>query len=75
MKTLTVTLCLTIAVLLESVGGSWDARFQKGFTTYKRGYWAPTPRGWKLLAEQGNADAQGNLGELYICSLTLQEMK
>ena len=75
MRNLTVTLCLIIAVLLGSAGGSWGASFQKGFTAYKSGDYATAPREWKPLAEQGDVDAQGNLGELYICSLTLPEMK
>jgi hypothetical protein len=32
MKNLTATICLTIAVLLGSVGVSWSADFQKGVT-------------------------------------------
>jgi len=33
-KNLTATICLTIAVLLGSVGVSWSANFQKGWTAY-----------------------------------------
>ena len=75
MKHLTTTLCLTLAVLFGSVGVSWSADFQKGATAYNNGDYAIALREWIPLAEQGDADAQGDLGELYICSLTLPEMK
>ena len=75
MRNLTVTLCLTTAVILGSAGERWGASFQKGFTAYKNGDYATALREWKPLAEQGGADAKGNLGEFYICSLTLSEMK
>ena len=75
MRNLTVTLCLANSVLLGSAGESWAASFQNGFTAYKSGDYATAPREWKPLAEQGDTDAQGNLGELYICSLTLPEIK
>ena len=75
MRNLIVTLCLPIAVLLGSAGVSWSADFQKGLTAYKSGDYATSPREWKPLPEQKDADAQENLGELYICSLTLSEMK
>ena len=37
MKNLTATICLTIAVLLGSVGVFWSAGFQKDLTAYQRG--------------------------------------
>jgi hypothetical protein len=40
MKTLLTTLCLTIAVLLGSVGVSWSGDFQKGLTAYHNGNYA-----------------------------------
>ena len=75
MRNLTVTLCLTIVLLLRSAEGSWGTSFQKGFPAYKSGDYATAPRESKPLAEHGDADAQGNLGELCICSLTLPEIK
>ena len=75
MRNLTVTLCLTTTVLLGSAGGSQGASFQKGFAAFKSGDYVTAPREWKPRAEQRDADAQGNLGEVYICSLTLPEMK
>jgi TPR repeat protein len=64
MKTL-LTLCLTIAVLLGSVGVSWSADYQKGLTAAKSGDFATALREWTPLAEQGNAVAQYNLGQMY----------
>jgi len=65
MRNLTATLCLTIAVLLGSAGVSESADFQKGLTAYESGDYATALREWKLLAKQGNAVAQFNLGVMY----------
>ena len=65
MRNLTVTICLTIAVLLGSAGVSWSADFQKGVTAYESGDYATVLREWTPLAEQGNAVAQYNLGVMY----------
>ena len=65
MKNLTAILCLTLAVLLGSVGNSESADFQKGVTAYESGNYATALREWKPLAEQGNAYAQFALGEMY----------
>ena len=65
MRNLTATLCLTLAVLLGSAGMSASADFQKGLTAAQSGDFATALREWKPLAEQGNADAQRSLGEMY----------
>jgi TPR repeat protein len=65
MRNLTVTICLSIAVLLGSAGMSWSADFQKGLTAYKSGDYATALREWTPLAKQGNAFAQSNLGFIY----------
>ena len=65
MKRLTATLCLTIAVLLGSVGVSASADIQKGLTSYDRGDYATALREWTPLAEQGDAFAQLLLGAMY----------
>ena len=65
MQKLTTTFCLTIAVLLGSAGVSWSADYQKGLAAYKSGDFATTLREWTPLAEQGDADAQSNLGVMY----------
>ena len=62
MRNLTATLCLTIAVLLGSVGVSASADFEKGLTAAQSGDFATALREWKPLAEQGDAAAQSNLG-------------
>ena len=65
MRNLTITLCLTLAVLLGSAGVSWSADYQKGLAAAKSGDFATALREWKPLAEQGDADAQYNLGLMY----------
>ena len=65
MRRLTAILCLTGAVLLGSAGVSESADFQKGLDAFDRGDYATALREWKPLAEQGNADAQFNLGLMY----------
>ena len=65
MKTLLTTLCLTLAVLLGSLGISWSADFQKGLTAAQSGDFATALREWTPLAEQGDANAQHSLGVMY----------
>jgi uncharacterized protein len=65
MRKLTAICCLTLAVVLGSAGVSWSADIQKGLDAFYSGDYATTLREWKLLAEQGNADAQYKLGLMY----------
>ena len=65
MKKLTFTICLTLAVLLGSVGTSWGADFNKGLAAVKGGDYATVLREWKPLAEQGDASVQYGLGQMY----------
>ena len=65
MRHLIAILCLTLAVLLGSAGVSESADLQKGLNAYNKGDYATALREWKPLAEQGNADAQFNLGQMY----------
>ena len=65
MKRLAATVCLTLAVLLGSVGVSESADFQKGLTAAQSGDFATALREWTPLAEQGHAKAQYNLGNMY----------
>ena len=65
MKTLLTTLCLTIAVLLGSIGNSESADFQNGLTAAQSGDFATALREFTPLAEQGNAGAQSSLGFMY----------
>mgnify|MGYP007063495756 CR=1 FL=1 len=62
MKTLTSTICRTIAVLLGSIGVGESDDFQKGEAAYDKGDYATALRIWKPLAEQGNADAANHIG-------------
>ena len=66
MRILTATLCLTLAVLLGSVGMSECADFQKGKTAYESGDYPTALREFRTLAEQGNPNGQRWLGYLYI---------
>ena len=61
MRKLTATLCLTIAVLLGSVGVSWSADYKKGVTAYRSGDFATALREWKPLAKQGDAGTFADL--------------
>jgi hypothetical protein len=65
MRNLTATLCLTLAVLLGSAGMSVSQDFMKGFDAWDRGDFAIALREWTPLAEQGDAVAQYNLGQMY----------
>ena len=66
MGKLTAILCLTIVVLLGSLGVSWSADLQKGLDAANRGDFATALREWRPLAEQGDASAQNNLGFMYV---------
>ena len=66
MEKLTAILCLTIVVLLGSLGVSWSADLQKGLDAANRDDFATALREWRPLAEQGNASAQNNLGFMYV---------
>jgi hypothetical protein len=58
MKKILTTLCLTLTLLLGSIGMSESADFQKGLTAAQSGDFATALREWEPLAEQGDADAQ-----------------
>ena len=64
MRRLTVTLGVTFAILLGSVGMSWSADFRNGYAAYEKGDYVTALREWKPFAEQGDANAQYNLGVL-----------
>ena len=65
MKNLTLTICLTLAVLLGGLGCSGGGDYEKGVAAYNRDDYATALREWTPLAEQGDADAQYNLGVMY----------
>ena len=56
---------LLFVVLLGSAGLSANADLEKGLAAYESGDYVTALREWKLLAEQGDADAQLNLGVMY----------
>jgi hypothetical protein len=53
MKHLTAIFCLTIAVLLGSVGNSESADYNKGLTAYQSSNFAIALLEWEPLAKQG----------------------
>ena len=65
MRNLTSTICLAVALLLGSAGVSWSQDFQKGLAAHESGDYATALREWTPLADQGNASAQYNLGQIY----------
>jgi len=65
MRNVTSTLCLTIALLLGSVGVFWSQDWQKGLSAYKSGDFSTALRKWTTLAKQGDSSAQNNLGQMY----------
>jgi len=65
MRNLTATICLAVAWLFGSVGGSWSQDWQKGLAAYLNDDYATALREWEPLAKQGNAEAQRLLGGMY----------
>ena len=59
------TLILTTLLSLCIPAQSWGGNFQKGFDAYNSGDYATALKEWTPLAEQGEASAQFNLGEMY----------
>ena len=75
MRKFTATLCLTLAVFFGSAAMSASeviiednaiASFRRGLTAYNEGDYATALREWRPLAQQGDADAQNNLGVLFL---------
>ncbi len=58
---------LTIALLLFTLSAltAWAGDFQKGLSAYKSGDYKTAFKEFAVLAEQGDAGAQNNLGYLY----------
>ena len=69
MKNLTLSICLTLAVLLGTTGTSWGADYQKGLAAAQSGDFATALGEWTPLAEQGDAYAQFSLGQMYALGL------
>ena len=54
-----------VPVSLGSAGVSWSQDYQKGLAAAQSGDYATALREWTPLAEQGDANAQYNLGVMY----------
>ena len=63
MKKLLLTFLIILFTLTSNV--VWSADFQKGLEAAQRGDFATALSEWKPLAEQGDASAQYNLGDMY----------
>jgi TPR repeat protein len=61
---LTVKLLLAAALICGAISPTW-ADFDNGVAAYERGDYATAFREWLPLAEQGDAQAQYNLGGMY----------
>ena len=59
------TLLLALVVALSTIGSGMAGPFEDGVAAYRREDYATALRLWKPLAEQGDADAQFNLGTMY----------
>ena len=55
---------LAVLALLFSAGSAW-ADFDDGMAAYESGDYATALQEWRPLAEQGDAEAQLNLGLIY----------
>ena len=56
---------IIVALIFGSIGALLAADFQTGFAAYQKGDYAAALREWTPLAEQGDAEAQFNLGVMY----------
>ena len=65
MRRLLAILCLTVAVLLGSVGEGWNEDYHKGWDELYRGEYATALKSFTLSAEQGDVYAQYSLGYMY----------
>ena len=63
MRTIIIIPVLLFSLLLGAP--SYSADLNKGLTAYNKGDYATALKEWKPLAEQGNEDAQYNLGLMY----------
>ena len=64
MRSLLTMFCTTLILLLGSTKG-WSGDFQKGADAYLKGDYATALREWDPLANQGDAQAQFQLGWMY----------
>ena len=62
MKQLLIILLLLLSLTASPI---WSADFDKGVQAYENGDYATALTEWAPLAEQGNANAQFNLTQMY----------
>jgi len=62
-SSLRIPIALVLSIVCFTVPAWGD--FQAGMDAYDRGDYATALHEWRPLAEQGNADAQNNLGAMY----------
>lgn len=67
-KTMRMKRLIILPILILSIivgNAAFAADFEKGWDTYNDGDYAAALNEWQPLAEQGDADAQFNLGWMY----------
>ena len=60
-----ILLAFILSHLLIFSSPGWSADFEKGYAAAQSGDFETALREWVPLAEQGDADAQNNLGAMY----------
>ena len=65
MKSLIITLCLSLSLSIVSTGMSWSGDYQKGLYAAQSGNYIAALKEWRPLAEQGHSESQFVLGLLY----------
>ena len=65
MKTKPLTFLLALTFLFLLSGSVYGGVLQDADDAYERGNYKEAVKWWKLAAEQGDADAQYNLGHMY----------
>ena len=68
-----LTIICTAAVLLIGVTEGWSNEFQKGWDAFNIRDYAAALKKWRVVAEQGLAEAQFNLGFIYDNGLGVTE--
>ena len=68
MRTFATRLLLAAALICGAAAPAW-ADFDDGVAAYEAGDYATALKEWRPLAEQGDAEAQFNLGKMYIFDL------
>ena len=65
MKSLIITLCLSLSLSIVSIGMSWSGDYQKGLDAAQNGNYTAALKEWRPLAEKGHSESQFVLGLLY----------